>query len=815
MINNELEKLLRYDLDSISFKLGFSMNTPTTLELADIAKLLNFAYIRSKSKIVEENRISFYIIALILEHVGTTDSIINSYITKILINLGLIPNANSLTSDDRVYSSGGYLSDLFSFVEIQRNSVKVSDDFSIELSEFQKLVWDKIDTEDIIGISAETSAGKSFVMLNKILDLIENNKGNIVYIAPTNSLVNQIHQDLVRLKKEMNINVSVHSHIVNISEYNEKNIFVLTQEKALSAIDNSEALNSFGEVVALIVDEIQNIERTEDSEEERAHILFDVINEFRFRIKPQKTIVAGPRIKNIDSLVKQLLDNGIGVENNIPTVLHLTYSIRITKNGVELTQHCPLVHKQLKNVFNSKGANSVINYTGNDLNNQISYIRNKFNDEPTVVFAPTAISSRKIANSLVGVKNNRKEIESLIEYTGETVHPSFQLANTLNNGIAYHHGKMPMHIRYCLEHAIKNSWIDTVVCTTTLMQGINMPVKNIIVNNNRLSQRETVKSKKLTSYEFTNLRGRAGRMMVDFIGRTFVLDEEYFQDDEDFFSGEPQKKVKVTHADKFEMYENEILEALFEDQSPYFDCEYNDLLTYIRHMLIKYNDSTSNVLNKIGIEISNERLRELRNKLDKLDVPVDIILDNRYWDPIDLNKLYLKRFNRVPTSPHSYKYETDMKETLKFLKTNANYYYKKYYNASRESTIDLNIRTAKLWSLGSPLNKILMNVNDDDGEELIDKVLDTINSTISFKIPKLIRPVVQMSSVQSTAISSLESGVIGEELYDYLKLGIPRETAIRLNNKFRFKSGSNLIELLNYRVKDISYWDRIQIQHLF
>lgn len=64
-------------------------------------------------------------------------------------------------------------------------------------------------------------------------------------------------------------------------------------------------------------------------------------------------------------------------------------------------------------------------------------------------FSPTSDSARKIAMAL-GDTSNGIERE-LIEYYGMTVRENYSLCQTLEKGVAYHHGKLPMHVRRTLE----------------------------------------------------------------------------------------------------------------------------------------------------------------------------------------------------------------------------------------------------------------------------------------------------------------------------------------------------------------------------
>ena len=86
-----------------------------------------------------------------------------------------------------------------------------------------------------------------------------------------------------------------------------------------------------------------------------------------------------------------------------------------------------------------------------------------------------------------------------------------------------------MHVRRTLEKAIADKKINTVVCTTTLLQGVNLPAQNVFIRNPHLYVKKQKQSSELTNYEMANLRGRAGRLLKDYIGRTFVMDEDELQ----------------------------------------------------------------------------------------------------------------------------------------------------------------------------------------------------------------------------------------------------------------------------------------------
>ena len=54
------------------------------------------------------------------------------------------------------------------------------------------------------------------------------------------------------------------------------------------------------------------------------------------------------------------------------------------------------------------------------------------------------------------------------------------------------------------------------------------------------------KKPQLTNYEIANLRGRAGRLLKDFIGRTFILDSSAFEPDEEMQTLFPETEKELS-----------------------------------------------------------------------------------------------------------------------------------------------------------------------------------------------------------------------------------------------------------------------------
>lgn len=97
-------------------------------------------------------------------------------------------------------------------------------------------------------------------------------------------------------------------------------------------------------------------------------------------------------------------------------------------------------------------------------------------------------------------------------------------------GIFSHHGNTPHGIRLSVEHAMRENLVRFVVCTSTLAQGVNLPIRYLIVTSVYQGM-ERIKVR-----DFHNLIGRAGRAGMHTEGSILfadpsVYDKRYNQKD--------------------------------------------------------------------------------------------------------------------------------------------------------------------------------------------------------------------------------------------------------------------------------------------
>lgn len=473
---NILNKWLSIDFAYIANKLAFvreSVEVPDEL-IFNTIRCLDYETTMKNSPSVNY---VITVIALMWEYANREKFNLRKIIVKFLSRIGYPTSA--VIADEEFDDNNCTFTSLDSIIEQllatlnqERNSIIVQDK-KILLTDFQINIWNSMDTEKIIGISAPTSAGKSFVILLKLLDKLSKRKFDVIYIVPTLSLLNQVSEDFAKMMKILKINnCKVINSFYDNAKDDENCVFVLTQEKAISALSDSN--NKFNNDLILVADEIQNIERIKEDNDERAKILFEALNEFRYKDNVNQIIISGPRIESIDQTGKSIFGEETQNITSIDSpVLNLTYSIYKNKDRYYLKQYCGLkmepAVKEITDTTFIKGYGK-LRYDENYLQ-YLNKIACRLKGQQNIIFSPTSQTARKIAINLDGEEMEITEINELIEYYRTTVHPSYSMCNTLNKGIAYHHGKLPDHVRKTLEVAIHNKWISNVACTTTLLQG--------------------------------------------------------------------------------------------------------------------------------------------------------------------------------------------------------------------------------------------------------------------------------------------------------------------------------------------------------
>jgi hypothetical protein len=84
----------------------------------------------------------------------------------------------------------------------------------------------------------------------------------------------------------------------------------------------------------------------------------------------------------------------------------------------------------------------------------------------------------------------------------------------------------PQIVRAKVEDLLRDKHLRFVCCTSTLLQGVNLPTKNIFVENPKRGPGQP-----MTAGDFWNLVGRAGRLAKEFQGNIFCINKANWDSD--------------------------------------------------------------------------------------------------------------------------------------------------------------------------------------------------------------------------------------------------------------------------------------------
>lgn len=98
------------------------------------------------------------------------------------------------------------------------------------------------------------------------------------------------------------------------------------------------------------------------------------------------------------------------------------------------------------------------------------------------------------------------------------------LSKAISLGVLPHSANIPSGIRVAVEWAMEQNKAKLVVCTSTLAQGVNLPIKYLVVSNTMQG------GHKISIRDFQNLIGRAGRSGYHTEGSIIFADPKLYDD---------------------------------------------------------------------------------------------------------------------------------------------------------------------------------------------------------------------------------------------------------------------------------------------
>lgn len=377
-----------------------------------------------------------------------------------------------------------------------------------------------------IVLQMPTSAGKTLLAeFNIVITKSLLPQSKIVYIVPSRALVNQVYHDLRTDLVSLGLNVEKTSSVNEVDptensflQTDEIDLIVSTPEKIDLLIRRDHP--SVKDVSLFIIDEAHMISSGERGA--RLELLMAILR----RERPNaKFLLLSPFLPGDRTAIQEWLGGGNTIEVDWKPSEKLVIGVNATKTKattefIVSPYAAPYkenykIERKLSFPFKSTGKGLVLEYV----------CRN---------YAQAGKSLLVLCQGKTSANNTAEKIFENIEqpdfvdsdtqlvskYLEEEIGCSTLFSQLLSKGVAVHHAGLSDETKLLVEHLIRERHVRFICATTTIAEGVNFPVSSVYFDT--FYKGEAKKENILSSNDFWNIAGRAGRTMVDDYGKIIL-----------------------------------------------------------------------------------------------------------------------------------------------------------------------------------------------------------------------------------------------------------------------------------------------------
>jgi hypothetical protein len=382
-------------------------------------------------------------------------------------------------------------------------------------SPFQRRFWSAVENSRWVSVSAPTSAGKSYIVRRWFEErLAGRDQFTGIYVVPTRALIEEVSVDLTAQFSGQDVGIYSIPWDAEIVERGRK-ILVLTQER-LHLLQ--QRLSEQGADL-MFVDEAQKF-----GDGARGVLLQQTIEEAVRRNPDGQVVFASPLSSN-----PELLLEGAGQDANPTTVSSESITVNQNLLWADQVAYRPTLWN-LRLVLDgqpsdvgefdlparpqpdSKRLPLVAVALGESGGGNVVYVNGAADAEKAARQVYDALGADADVSGDEGIADLRELVQ-------RTIHAQYALATVLQRGIAFHYGNMPLLVRTEIERLFRNGTLTYLMCTSTLLEGINLPCRNLFARNPKKGN-----GNPMSAADFWNLAGRAGRWGKEFQGNIVCVD---------------------------------------------------------------------------------------------------------------------------------------------------------------------------------------------------------------------------------------------------------------------------------------------------
>ena len=499
--NEYLQEIFETILINYSYSLFHARNREP--KLFDLNHALRFADLLSNSigsTNSEVHKIWAQEIVVLLSKLYPENETVKYYTRSVLSN---VSNFRGLSLQPYVHETKMTLRQIFS--NFEKEILRIPANPETYFFRSQKAVYDALDLQ-YFSYSGPTSMGKSFVMRMFIKDrILKGFSENYVILVPTKALINEISSriidDLKTLLAERSYRVVTSAGALSLQhDYNF--VLVLTPERLLYLLLDKPTFK----INFLFVDEAHKI----SSKDSRSPFYYKVIDLLSKRFHKPHVIFASPNIPNPEVYL-QLIPGVSDLKNSklattFSPVCQIKYLVDLIEGTVKLFNDYRNTFIEVGQFKRTVGISDFIRIVGSDHQN--------------IIYCSATSQAVNMALEYAAklpLKSNNRALMTLARDIRNEIHGDYYLADVISKGVAYHIGYLPASIRLQIESLFRSGDITAIFCTSTLVEGVNLPADNLFITNYKNGRSN------MTPVDFKNLIGRVGRIEFNLYGNVFLV----------------------------------------------------------------------------------------------------------------------------------------------------------------------------------------------------------------------------------------------------------------------------------------------------
>jgi DEAD/DEAH box helicase len=126
-----------------------------------------------------------------------------------------------------------------------------------------------------------------------------------------------------------------------------------------------------------------------------------------------------------------------------------------------------------------------------------------------LVVANTRNQAQQLAGGLAAKLDEQPALAPLVDFVRLQLGEDHPLVAVLPHGVGFHHAGLPVEVLEALEQAVRDDTLPYLTCTSTLTDGVNLPVRTVIIYDQTYEGQSD--DARLRGARLVNAMGRAGR----------------------------------------------------------------------------------------------------------------------------------------------------------------------------------------------------------------------------------------------------------------------------------------------------------------